>query len=221
MPLTGEQIKLVRGWVDEAGYAADTEWSEKVGPPVSPEDMAFEIAYVIINSGMRWTVAQGIWGRVRPALETVGRIEPEHFGHPGKRSAINDVWRRRADLFVACRRVLDLGPERALAWCLDLPWIGGITKYHLAKNFGVDVAKPDIWLERVSKVVGEDVQALCRRLGQESGLRAATVDLILWRACTERILIFDDGMLMPNAVGRWESWLAAGAYPQSSPEAVR
>lgn len=60
--------------------------------------------------------------------------------------------------------LLDAGIE----FCETLPRVGGITKYHLAKNLGVDVAKPDVWLERVAAKSGETVHELCGRLSKQS-----------------------------------------------------
>ena len=53
----------------EAGYAdADMEWSENCEPPASAEAFARETIFVICNSGMKNTVAQGIFNRVCGAL---------------------------------------------------------------------------------------------------------------------------------------------------------
>jgi hypothetical protein len=75
-----------------------------------------------------------------------------------------------------------------LQFCADLPWIGGITKYHLAKNLGADVAKPDVHLQRLADREGCSVDALCSRLAEETGLRVASVDTVLWRACANGVL---------------------------------
>lgn len=212
-PLTGAHILLLREWIEAAGFDDEVPWSESCEPPYSPEDFAGEVAFVIINSGMQNRVARGIWERVRPALEERGRIVDE-FRHPGKRTAINDVWARRAELFPECLAALDRGPDDALAFLQALPWIGSITRYHLAKNFGVDCAKPDIWLERVAAVSGEDVQEMCRRLGAECDLKARTVDLLIWRACAERIVLVDDGLVLPNDQRRLDEWF--GAWKQGA-----
>ena len=106
------------------------------------------------------------------------------FGHKAKAGAIDAIWAGRRDLFVAYRQA-----EDKIAWLRDyIPWIGPITCYHAAKNFGVDVCKPDVHLQRIADAHGETPQALCERLAKASGDRIATVDLILWRAA-ERGLI--------------------------------
>lgn len=161
----------------EAGYEGDIQWSETVGPPVNADEFAREAIFVICNSGMRFTVAQGIFDRVMPALKA-GKSAGAGFGHPKKVEAIDYIWRNRERLFKA----FTADPDK-LAYCATLPHIGPITKYHLAKNFGVDVAKPDIHLQRLADREGTTPQALCERLAAETGYRASTVDLILWRAC--------------------------------------
>ena len=168
--------RLAAGIV-EAGYAGDIEWSESVQEPQDADGFAREAIFVICNSGMRFTVAQGIFNRVMEQLLANGSAH-EAFGHKGKSDAIDRIWRDRERLLSEYRAAPD-----KLAFCESLPFIGGITKYHLAKNFGADVAKPDVHLQRLADWEGTTPQALCDRLAKESGYRASTVDLILWRAC--------------------------------------
>jgi hypothetical protein len=77
-----------------AGYAdADIEWSENCGPPASAEDFARETIFVICNSGMKNTVARGIFNRVRAALARGDSVRTA-FNHPGKARAIDEIWAR-------------------------------------------------------------------------------------------------------------------------------
>ncbi|GMN03051.1 hypothetical protein MTsPCn3_17820 [Erythrobacter sp. MTPC3] len=69
-----------------------------------------------------------------------------------------------------------------------MPWIGPITVYHLAKNLGADVAKPDVHLERLARGDKTTSQTLCRRLSRWTGYRVATIDTVLWRACANGFL---------------------------------
>jgi hypothetical protein len=112
-----------------------------------------------------------------------GRSARDAFGHPGKSAAIDTVWRGRAALLADY-----LASADKLAWIAALPWIGGITKYHVAKNFGLDVVKPDVHLARLAKRYGTDPQSLCERIAAESGYRVATVDTLLWRACATGVI---------------------------------
>ena len=63
--------------------------------------------------------------------------------------------------------------------------IGPITKFHLARNIGIDCAKPDRHLVRIAERFGwkDNIQGMCVKLAAYSGWRIGTVDLILWRYC--------------------------------------
>ncbi|MDB5445681.1 MAG: hypothetical protein JWQ97_998 [Phenylobacterium sp.] len=175
----------IRSALDAAGFAEDVTWSEELQPPASAEDFALEAIFVICNSGMKNTVARGIYERVRSEMEDGGRAF-EAFKHPGKAAAIDAIWDRRFVLYETF--MAQTSDDLRLSFCESLPWIGGITKFHLAKNFGVDVAKPDVHLQRLADREGVTAQALCERLACATGLRAATVDVVLWRACAEGII---------------------------------
>src|SRR5207249_1747968 len=70
-------------------------------------------------------------------------------------------------------------PIRALR---QLPFIGQVTVYHLAKNLGMAVAKPDRHLLRLADFMGfRSPQELCAELSQVTGDPINVVDLILWR----------------------------------------
>lgn len=173
-----------------AGFAdGDIEWSENIQEPTDPAEWALEAIFVICNSGMKNTVARRIFDRIVAALNE-GRPVSEAFGHKGKVGAIEHIWNNRDELLVRYQQATD-----KLEFCGSLPWIGGITKYHLAKNFGLDVAKPDVHLQRLADLEGTTVDALCRRLAVETGFRVATVDVLIWRACAEGIIDSRSGLL--------------------------
>jgi hypothetical protein len=167
--------------------AQDIAWAETVTAPASADVFASETIWVICNSGMKHTVARLIYDRVQGALEQ-GTPVRDVFRHEGKAAAIERIWREREELYAALlaitltREEPEQG-ERLLEFCESLPWIGGITKYHLAKNFGADVAKPDVHLKRLADRESCTAQELCSRIAKQTGFRVATVDLVLWRAC--------------------------------------
>ena len=100
------------------------------------------------------------------------------LGKSGKAVAIDTIWRNRDELFLAFQMAND---KVEFARCL--PWIGNVTKWHVAKNLGVDCAKPDIHLERVASQYQTTPEALCGELAVATGDRVATADVVLWRAC--------------------------------------
>lgn len=180
-----------------AGYADDDiAWAENLGPPDSAEDFALEIIFVICNSGMRFTVARGIYERVVEALYS-GKPLSTVFGHAGKCTAIGAIWEGRGLLL---SNYLE-APDK-LEWLTTLPWIGDITKYHVAKNFGLPYAKPDVHLQRLALTFKTTPQKLCEDLAQASGYRVATVDTLLWRAAAIGVLDTSTGDLRPVIEGR-------------------
>lgn len=161
---------------------SDIEWAESCAPPTDPEDFASEAIFVICNSGMKNTIARNIYRKVMEAIDA-GMSASAAFGHPGKAAAIDDIWSRRREIFEGYMRAPD-----KLEFCASLLWIGEITKYHLAKNFGAQVAKPDVHLKRLADREGVSAQTLCERLSAQTGYKIATIDTLLWRACANGII---------------------------------
>jgi len=161
---------------------AAIDWQENVGEAENAEHFAREAIFVICNSGMKHTVARRIFNRVMEALEC-GLSAANGFGHAGKTAAINRIWYERDGLFAQYQKSTD-----KLAFCEGLPWVGCVTKYHLAKNLGLDVAKPDVHLVRLAAADGTTPAQLCGRIAAATGYRVATVDLILWFACARGVI---------------------------------
>lgn len=181
-PINQDLFREIDEAVRRAGYAPAIDRSEAPAPPKTASKFAAEAIYVICNSGMSNVVAVPIYRRCMIALRA-GRSARSEFGHPGKSAAIDWIWKRRRRLFREFATTTDI-----VAFCAGLPWIGPITKYHLAKNLGADFAKPDVHLNRLADREGVTAQQLCERLAKDTGYRAATIDLILWRACADGII---------------------------------
>ena len=134
--ITLEQFREIEAAVRAAGYGGRITWSENVTPPKTARWFAREAIYVICNSGMRNSVARITFERCMRALEAKISVATV-FRHPGKAVAIDTIWKIRNKLFAHYRAAAD-----PVAFLETLPWIGPITKFHLAKNFGADFAKP-------------------------------------------------------------------------------
>ena len=178
-----EGFERLMAEVKERGFTEEVEWAQGVGEPKDAFAMFCEYVWVVLNSGMRYTVAVKIRDRVWGALGE-GRPVKEVFGHPGKGAAIQLGWDDKMhewyDGF--------LEAEDKVEFLGTLPWIGKITKYHLARNLGVDCCKPDRHLERIAREYGTTPEALCRELAEETGMRVGAVDAVLWRAAEQRLL---------------------------------
>ncbi len=181
-PLTLAQFRRLELVLIRNGYPDIVEWTEQLRPPRTAREFALEAAYVICNSGMRNSVANEIYQKCVRALRQ-HRSARTVFGHPGKAAAIDHIWQNRRALFAAYRAA-----EDKVAYCASLPWIGPVTKFHLAKNLGLDFAKPDVHLVRLAEAEQTTVVALCERLAAETGYRVTTIDSVLWRACADELL---------------------------------
>ena len=115
-----------------------------------------------------------VWATIRAGKPVKGNV----LGKSGKAAAIDTIWCDRDELFLAFQMAND-----KVEFARSIPWIGNVTKRHVAKNLGVDCAKPDIHLERVASHYQTTPDALCAVLAAATGDRVATVDVVIWRAC--------------------------------------
>jgi len=176
--MTPSQYRELRAAVIEAGYEHDIDWAQTVKAPATPADFAREVIWVILCSGMKEQVARIIQSRVWATITAGNPVKGNVLGKSGKAVAIDTIWRDRYELFVAFQMASD-----KVEFAHSLPWVGNVTKWHVAKNLGVDCAKPDIHLERVASHYQTTPEALCADLAAASGDRIATVDVVIWRAC--------------------------------------
>lgn len=133
-----------------------------------------EYVYVVLNSGMKNQVAEKIYRRF---LEEGSKS----IRHEGKRKAIVKAQLYYKTWFKELKHGSVL---EKLDYLETLPWIGPITKYHLARNLGIDVAKPDRHLQRIADHFKyNDVQKMCNTLSLMTGERVGVVDVVLWRFC--------------------------------------
>ncbi len=195
LPITAETIAHLERRLGDIAQR-DIKWQENVRPPSTSEDFALDVIFVVCNSGMTHTTALIIFDRVKRAL-LAGKRCRSAYRHPGKSKAIDKIWKDRSQYF---SRYLYLSEgtaneEELLEFFEELPFIGPITRYHVAKNFGIDVAKPDVHLQRLSELDGRSVKELCRDLSFSTGYGQATIDIILWRACACGLLDSRTGLL--------------------------
>lgn len=186
-----------RECVIDAGYAWEVDWQDQRSlDSITEPELLLEHAWVVLCSGMRASVVGARFPDVADAFlgfrssayitEARGRCvvnAMKAFGHAGKIDAIADMAALVAgDGFEEVRRRIRNDGVDGLQ---KLPFIGQVTKYHLAKNLGMNVSKPDRHLVRIAQAAGlRDSATLCRWLSWVTGDRIATIDVILWRYAT-------------------------------------
>lgn len=194
---------LVAGYLDaldlvvDSGFAHEVDWQERCRLENLTETRFLrEAAWVILSSGMSVRVVHSRFPKLSRAFlgwssadrivrnrDRCRRRALQIFHHFGKVDAICSVATFVAHASFA--RVKAHVQERGVEALSALPYIGPITKFHLAKNIGIDVAKPDRHLVRLARSAGvSGPQELCRVIAEATGDRIATVDLVLWRYAT-------------------------------------
>lgn len=166
--------------------------------PLNSAEMASQVIWIILCAGRSAQAARTIERKVWDAIAG-GRPVVEAFGYRAKAAAIERAWRERDTDFSALQRVLSSGDVGALVdWCGELSFVGDDTKYQLAKNFGADLCKPDIWLCRLSGIADRPrrplktrfaaCMALCGAIAEATGDSIAVIDSMLWLACNKGTL---------------------------------
>jgi len=154
------------------------------------KDILREYIWVVLNSGMRNSVIESKWNQLSEAFrffdlkqiiddpDAVLRDALRIFGHYGKIDACvqfaKKLWRH--DL--TFRKRVRESPLKVL---VELPFIGDVTKYHLARNLGFDFIKPDRHLVRLADQYGMTAFELCQEIHEKTGRKLGVIDVIFWR----------------------------------------
>ena len=158
----------------EHGYLIK-KWQD-IKPCDNEEEFFRQYAWVVINTGLKNQVAQKIYDRMLKAINE-GKPIGSAYGNERKASSIEHIYQKRIEIFQKFIKADD-----KLKFLEGLPQIGKVTKYHLARNLGMDVCKPDRHLVRIADQFNTTPYELCNRLSLESGDRIGVVDYVLWRA---------------------------------------
>lgn len=172
--------------VYKAGFEKEIKWVSEIPPfeKQTYENFFGEYVWVVLNAGMREQVARKIYYRFLDGINYDVDIPEKSalllIGHEGKREAIRRCSLEGRTWFSGLKKAPD-----KIEYLQTLPWIGKITKYHLARNLGIDVVKPDRHLIRLAKRFGyADPTLMCIDIKEVfRQTKLGTIDLILWRYC--------------------------------------
>lgn len=201
MAIEGRPSELIdyyleaRSWIESSPFVQEIESQKRVvrEGDISEPFFLREYAWVVLNSGFREAVVRKHFNYISlsfcdwESAEAISenrdvcvRCAVSVFGHRGKLEAIGDTAMLIAtNGFDWLKQCLEVD---ALSTLGSLRYIGDVTKWHLAKNIGLDVAKPDRHLVRLAKRFGySDVHKMCSDIHEQCGDLVSVVDLILWR----------------------------------------
>ena len=166
----------------DKGYQKEIGWCANIPPLDKLDKMYFfnEYCWVVINTGMKNQVAEKIFNNFWGDYLGTGTFNFEAIKHPQKHLAIKKIYDRLDFYFDQLKK-----SKNKLLFLKSLPFIGDITKYHLARNLGLDYAKPDRHLVRISNLFEYDnVQTFCKEVADISGDKIGVVDIVFWRFAT-------------------------------------
>jgi hypothetical protein len=189
-----DYYKMAKFKIECSPYVQEIKWQQALRlSNISETHFLREYAWVVLNSGFReavvrrhfdyislcfcdWESAEAISSNARACVESALAA----FANRRKLEAIvNTAGMVSAIGFELLKLDLERDPLSVLS---PLPFLGPVTKWHLAKNLGLDVAKPDRHLARLARQFGyNDVTRMCGDIGREFGDRIAVVDSVLWR----------------------------------------
>ena len=170
--------KEIKKKVSKAGYSWEICEVENILNNSDLNEKVFfrQYMWVIINAGMKYQVAVQIYSRVIYALYFNQPLELA-FGNKNKVKAILEVQDNLSKYFTEYIKSAD-----KVSYLETLPFIGPTTKYHLARNLGENICKPDRHLRRISSIYKTSPDKLCKKLSKMSGDPVGVVDVVVWRA---------------------------------------
>jgi hypothetical protein len=181
-------------YMANSGRGAELQWQRQAALEEFTEtDLLRETAWVILCSGFRERIVRRVfdhislcfcdWESASAILDADPRCRMAamaSFRNPAKLGAIvTAALQVNEQGFPAFKQAVLAAPLTELQ---RLPYIGPVTVRHLAKNLGLNVAKPDRHLARVSLALGfDDADQFCTAVAKVIGERRNVIDLIVWR----------------------------------------
>lgn len=181
----------------KAGFGDEILWQASVNfENITESDFLREHAWVTLSAGMRERVIRHVFHAISPCFYNWESakiiVENESRCRRFALMRFNNIRKVEAIIltahsisskgFNAFKEALNVNPLEILQ---SLPYIGPVTCYHLAKNIGLQVAKPDRHLTRLANYVGyRDVQLFCKYISLQTGDSIPIVDIVLWRFAT-------------------------------------
>lgn len=179
-------------------------------PVFTPKEFAYECFYVICVAGFKQDYAKAICNKIISFIEKNGESFTEEqlleiYGNKMKVRSIKNVWENRERYQKEFYNLKSV--EQKVEFLGSLPHIGNITKYHLARNLGLNFVKYDIWIQRLgvalygnenfidrvnnSKLLPE-IKYYCDvmfdKLYEETNEKIGFIDVVLWRSCQKKLI---------------------------------
>ena len=190
-----------RAHIEESGRSWELEWQRsRRSTEFNESDLLRETAWVVLCSGFRESIVRRVFDQFSLCFcdwESASEIVANEAACRLTALLLINNSRKVDAIIAVARRVEEWGYENLnhaimsdpIAQFRAFPFIGPVTCWHLAKNLGFEVAKPDRHLSRLSLAFGfRDAHHLCAAIAEAAGESVDVVDIVLWRylASTQR-----------------------------------
>lgn len=190
--------ECIKDQVEEAGYHRDIVYYQTRDlDAVTPASFLGELAYVILNSGMKNHVVEIHWGRFMKAFDGFSDLPSLVKKRQAVKKEAMGVFKnqKKVDAILDAVKIVNDESwdtireelkEKGINYLTRFGYIGDVTKFHLAKNIGYDCIKPDRHLVRCAKAAGYDhPEDMCLAIATEVGDTLSVIDYIIWRYCAD------------------------------------
>jgi hypothetical protein len=192
----GKAYFFAKKYVIKKGFADEIDLSDSNDfDKINEQQFLKEAAWVILSSGMSYYIISRKFDQMTEAflnwdINQINKNESQCkkdglkiINYPGKINGIIYISKviETYGFKDLKKRILEKGIESLQ----EFPFIGPATAYHLAKNIGFNVTKPDRHLLRISKATGfSSPNDLCACLSKRISEKVSTIDLVIWRYAT-------------------------------------
>ena len=194
----------IKKYLYESGYFDEIEWQYGVSiSQINENSFLEEYAWVVLNTGMSEKIIRKIFPHICSSFFHWSSVEEivkqrdickdnalKHFNNKRKIEAIietsNIIYEKKFDNF--WEEII----SNDITYLKHLPYIGPVTSYHLAKNIGFSVSKPDRHLVKLAKeLCYESTSNMCDTIYFLTDDPVNVIDLVLWRYSTLRNDFYD------------------------------
>jgi hypothetical protein len=183
--------------VIRAGFHREIDWQSNIQfECVQETDFLREAAWVVLSTGFRESVIRRKFPEIAEAFLhwCSAQAITEHHAWCRRKAISIFAHGRKIDAIIAIAAEVSktgfphlkerIGCE-GVSFLQTFPYIGPVTAYHLAKNLGLNMAKPDRHLVRAARSAGiSSPQKMCEIIHQVVGDSVAVVDIVIWRYAT-------------------------------------
>jgi len=143
----------------------------------------------VLSSGLSEKVVKIVFDKLTPIFNywkspiDIIRNKNFIFNNPLKIKAILEMAKYLAK--TSYSKIKGAINEQGINFLMSFKFLGPATAYHLAKNLGIDYAKPDRHLTRIADLFGFSCpNKFCESIAIVTGEKKSVVDIILWRYAT-------------------------------------